>query len=304
MALTFEQEAALLALLDEKRITLPELAATAEIKADDLLLTNQLLVDKSVTAKVLKDYIAPQASTKQIGIVQLSSATDSESEVIAATSKAIKNVGFGRLINIQTFTGSDNYIPTPGTKDIEVIVIGAGGAGGGTQATASNQASAGGGGGAGGVAISYFKNVQFESVSVVVGKGGSSVVGNSGGDGGTTSFGNYLSATGGVGGAYSTPTSSIGQSAGGQGGLGIGGNILSAYGGAGLCGLVTVVGNAVSGSGGNSYFSAGAPRAYGVQHGFQGVIGSGGGGGISQYYSCEHAGGHGGHGFVIIREYA
>lgn len=92
MALTLEQESALLALLNEKRITLPELSATAEVKANDLFLTNQLLADKSVTAKVLKDYIAPQSSTDQIGIVQLSNSIDSDSDAIAATSKAVKTV--------------------------------------------------------------------------------------------------------------------------------------------------------------------------------------------------------------------
>ena len=90
MALTLEQEVALLALLDEKRITLPELTATAEIKADDLLLTNQLLADKSVTAKVLKDYIAPPASLDVKGVVQLSNAIDSANETTAATSHAAK----------------------------------------------------------------------------------------------------------------------------------------------------------------------------------------------------------------------
>jgi|GEM_PF-1192485 len=93
MALTLEQEAALLALLDEKRITLPELTATAEIKADDLLLTNQLLADKSVTAKVLKDYIAPPASLDVKGVVQLTNNTESDSEELVVTAKALNKVG-------------------------------------------------------------------------------------------------------------------------------------------------------------------------------------------------------------------
>lgn len=92
MALTLDQEAALLTLLDEKRITLPELTATAEIRSDDLMLTNQLLADKSITAKVLKDYIAPPATLDEQGIVQLSNAIDSEQESIAATSKAINRL--------------------------------------------------------------------------------------------------------------------------------------------------------------------------------------------------------------------
>lgn len=90
MALTLDQEAALLALLEEKRVTLPELTATAEIKFDDLFLVNQSLADKSVAAKIVKDYISPQASMDVSGIVQLTSSVDNDSEEMAATPKAVK----------------------------------------------------------------------------------------------------------------------------------------------------------------------------------------------------------------------
>lgn len=90
MALTLEQESALLALLNEKRTTLPQLSAATEVTNSDLLLINQMLADKSVTADVLKRFIAPDASTEQAGVVQLSNRIDSDSDITAATSRAVK----------------------------------------------------------------------------------------------------------------------------------------------------------------------------------------------------------------------
>ncbi|CRL45580.1 Phage tail fibre repeat protein [Sodalis glossinidius str. 'morsitans'] len=76
----------------------------------------------------------PAASLKTAGITQLSSATDSESETLAAMPKAVKaivdNLSGGRLLNIQSFTRSGTYTPTPGTRKVKVILTGGGASGG------------------------------------------------------------------------------------------------------------------------------------------------------------------------------
>ncbi|VFS60696.1 Uncharacterised protein [Leminorella grimontii] len=59
MALTLEQELALLALLSEKKTTLSELPAATGLGADDLMLTRQGIIDKSITGDVLKRYVMP-----------------------------------------------------------------------------------------------------------------------------------------------------------------------------------------------------------------------------------------------------
>ncbi|SUB81754.1 Phage tail fibre repeat [Pragia fontium] len=93
MALTIEQEQALLAQLNEKKITLSELAAATDLAEDDLLLIRQGIIDKSVNSNVLKKYFTPPVSSlTESGIVKLSNAINSDDEYIAATSKAVKAV--------------------------------------------------------------------------------------------------------------------------------------------------------------------------------------------------------------------
>lgn len=91
MALTIEQEQALLALLNEKKITLSELPAATGISEDDLMLIRQGILDKSVNSSVMKRHFTPAAaSLTESGITKLSSAINSDDESIAATPKAVK----------------------------------------------------------------------------------------------------------------------------------------------------------------------------------------------------------------------
>ena len=89
-----------------------------------------------------------------------------------------------------------------------------GGAGGGGSGYVES-------GGAGGYSEKYIDVTSIESVQVIVGSGGSAThyYGNSG-DGGTSSFGIHLLATGGYGGNRNY------QHEGGMGGLGSGGDIM------------------------------------------------------------------------------
>lgn len=61
------------------------------------------------------------------------------------------NVGSssGGLLNIQTFTSSGTYTPTPGTTKVIVEVVGGGASGGSCAATTGSTASGASGGGSG-----------------------------------------------------------------------------------------------------------------------------------------------------------
>jgi len=95
--------------------------------------------------------------------------------------------------------GTYTYTPTANTAAVIVEVIGAGGAGGGVTGL-STSGAVGGGGGAGAYIKSQFTALEIgASQTITVGAGG---VGNTGigGDGGDSSFGTLLVATGGKGG--------------------------------------------------------------------------------------------------------
>lgn len=64
MALTLEQEDALVALLDEPSISIDELPKMEQINDFDLLLASQNFEEKSVTVRELKDYISSVMSEK------------------------------------------------------------------------------------------------------------------------------------------------------------------------------------------------------------------------------------------------
>ncbi|MCN2816121.1 hypothetical protein MLV98_22555, partial [Escherichia coli] len=100
-------------------------------------------------------------------------------------------------------------------RRVRVKVIGGGGSGGYPSISLTN-AAGGGGGGGGGVSESVIDLTGIDTVTITVGSGGESqnTSARNGNPGGTSSFGAYLSATGGDGG---------GQVSGGAGGKGVGG---------------------------------------------------------------------------------
>lgn len=116
------------------------------------------------------------------------------------------NYSSGRLLNVQTFSSSGTYTPTPGTKSVVVEMVGGGGGSDMAPATGAGQVSIVSGGGAGAYAKGRFL-VNFTSVWVSVGTGGQGgVVGTPMGSAGVASaFGSLMSAPGGTRGYSAGP---------------------------------------------------------------------------------------------------
>ncbi len=193
---------------------------------------------------------------------------------------------------IQPFTASGTFVVPQGVTRLRVTVIGGGGAGG-THATIPS-----GGGGAGGQAITILTGMTpGTSVPVTVGAGGVALTGGatgSGGVGGTSSFGVYLSATGGQGGGGGSVSTTA---AGGGGGSGVGGLINYA----GSMGTDSIIPAARGGDGGGP---GGGRGTTGLVAGIAapGYGGGGGGGGASSTSGTGTgaSGGNGGAGLVIV----
>lgn len=238
----------------------------------------------------------PAASLKTAGITQLSSATDSDSETLAATPKAVKaiadNLSGGRLLNIQSFTESGTYTPTPGTRKIRVKCWGAGGGGAGTSTNGGATSGAGGGYVEG---LYVLPNIAI--IEVVVGSGGDNVdagVAANGGDGGASSIMALSITADGGGGGQLTGNPHGGKASGPEG------SIIFAQGQGGMGSIASFSG----GIGGASFSSSG-----GVPHvsgpGERGGYPGGGGAGASKSSeNSAHASGRGADGLVIVEEYS
>lgn len=214
----------------------------------------------------------------------------------------------GGLINVQYFSASGVYTPTPGTTSVIVEAVGGGGSGGGCAATGSNQSSAGGGGAAGSYGRARITS-GFAGVTVTVGLGASATSpGAAGADGQASSFGNLLIAPGGWGGTAGVATSSPAATWGTNGGLSpTGANLGGGGGGAGGIGLALSPSSSVGGRGGDSVVagaSAGSING-GAGGGNPSSNAAGGGGGASNIANmAARAGGPANGGVVVVWEYA
>lgn len=210
----------------------------------------------------------------------------------------VNNGAVGRLIGMQIIKKSGTYTKTPGAMFADVIAIGGGGGGGWATSTA-NYNAAGGGGGGGGMARGLFNLSAISTVLVTIGAGGNGGIASTitnGAQGGTTTFGSYLSAGGGQPGNGCTASgSSASCGMGGQGGTStVGALLCNGY--AGLPGVMatpTAVGGTVgSGLGGGSFISG--PGGYGA-----------GGNGAATSGGTQNVNGNPGNaGVIIILEYA
>lgn len=211
----------------------------------------------------------------------------------------------GRLINIQTFTSSGTYTPTPGTKSVVIEMCGGGGSGGGAGAATASTCAAAGGGAAGGY-LKHYMTSGFSGATVTIGAGGAAPApgANNGGNGGSTSFGT-LTALGGVGGAGNaafTPPNTGGVGAQNSGAPGSA-NITSFQGAGGGNGIAFALTNPLPGAGGSGPLGGGGfrvPAGSNVPTGF----GGGGAGALALASGAAAAGSAGANGVVIVYEYA
>jgi hypothetical protein len=144
----------------------------------------------------------------------------------AGVAPTMQDAAGGGLQSVQVFTASGTWTKPAGITKVRVRLVGGGGGSAGCDST-----GAGGSGAAGGYSEEFIDVSGTSSESVTIGAAGAagSSGNNAGGAGGTTSFGAFLSATGGGGGVVES------ASEGASGGVGTGGDI-NLTGGGGGCG--------------------------------------------------------------------
>lgn len=204
-------------------------------------------------------------------------------QMISLTSNVISGVPV-----VRTYLYADSpatWTKPAGLKYIKVQVQAAGGAGAG----ANSNGVTGGGGAGGGYSEKIIQASDLgPTETITIGQGG---VGddNVGTDGGPSSFGSHLSATGGKAGTL--------NGLGAVAGVGTGGSLnIKGTGGA------PRNSDQFSGNGGSSFLGGGAPGIYGEGDGVSG--GQYGGGGSGAYRnSVTKNGGNGADGIVIVTEY-
>lgn len=188
--------------------------------------------------------------------------------------------------NAIVFTSNNTYYPTSGIVSIDVIILGAGAGGGAGRwdIVGTNRAGGGGGGGGGEVHATVPASLldkapdgSFTGIPIFVGAGGGGAPGPEtvGQGGGDSSFSNFLTAGGGVGGGYWINPYATG-------GLGGSGMIRGGSGGRGA----SLNGSPALGTAGGDSTSAydlhGGGGGGGGGRGFSGPATAGGTGGISR----------------------
>lgn len=215
----------------------------------------------------------------------------------------------GRLLNVQVFTASGTYMPTPGTNKARVTTVGGGGSGGGVAAPTTGNC-AGSSGGSSGSSIQVLVTSGFAGATVTVGAGGAAPTGGANGNsGGASSFGAFATAPGGPGGVYNGASSPGGwtsdnlqASAPTFSGCSL---IFSSRGGWG--GASSSFNSALAprgGNGGASLFGAGAGGSANGAGSAALNYGAGGSGASANSGSGPFNGGAGMGGIVIIEEFA
>jgi hypothetical protein len=208
----------------------------------------------------------------------------------------------GRLLSVNVYTtqnGQWNSVSSSGTSGTwnrpsgctNVLVYVTGGGGGCRH---NNNAYRGAGGGGGATAIRWLDVTNISSVSVTAGGGGGHNYGGRGNTGGTSSFGPFVTATGGQGGITDNPYE------GGPGGDASGGDVNLPGGG----GEMSHGADREGGAGMSFWFKAGSHHMN-QNSNIEMLHGQWGGGGAYGYYSDRNAGfGNGGGGCVIVYNYS
>ncbi|EEZ5609777.1 hypothetical protein DBW36_004592 [Escherichia coli] len=192
--------------------------------------------------------------------------------------------GFRNLVAFTTAGVTSWTVPEELRKGRKcyVKVIG-GGASGGIGSTTASAITCGGGGGGGGVAEGLVDLTGINSVSITVGAGGAPVSGISvnGKNGGSSSFGTYMSASGGYSGS---------QPSGGLGAVGVGGTINTSLGPGSPGSIASAASGAGNGGSGGGPGGAGSFRDTANGKAVSAVGPGGGGAGLCPNSSTGQSG--------------
>jgi hypothetical protein len=194
---------------------------------------------------------------------------------------------YPKKISVFDQPGTDTWTKPDGCVFVRVQLVGAGGGSSGYCES----------GGSGGYSEKYIDVSGIDSVQVTVGSGGSHVSYHATApSGGTTSFGTYLTATGGLG------ANSHGSHEGGAGGVGSGGHInLPGSRGGGHC---NGMGSWGPNTGASSFFGGPSGRRHSDSNNNTGeqnaAPGAGGSGGKTD---AAAAGDPGRHGIILVHEF-
>ncbi len=217
------------------------------------------------------------------------------------------------VLNPVTFKTAGTFTYTPSANLVYLTVEVQGGGGGGAATitgTPINYWSQGGAGGGYGKSLLAAASV-LGGVTVTVGAGGAGGTSSpiAGANGGNSSFGALITATGGAGGVSMVAGTVFAAPAPGSS---TGGNLLNLNGGFGAAGYGGTGPTYISGSGGSGIYGNGGapwvaciPSSSTVVNGNNGQAGTGGGGGggISSNGSAVANGGNGASGCIIITEF-
>lgn len=249
---------------------------------------NKALRQATVMAYVLAQYISDTAAVDVLD-------NGTPATLLENLKSGLLSSTTGRLLGVaKVFTASGSYTKTPGTRLVRVRVWGAGAGGQGMSAVDISYTS----GAAGAYAESYVDMSGINSsIPVIVGGGGNAVAAGSsafGGAGGDSSFGHYITCTGGKTNASGT-----------TGGIATGGNIFNVPGQAGQGGrYVSLLSSAIGGTGGSAFGTYSALAHSSVAGDTGGYPGGGGAVGCYVSSSLCYASGAGASGRIIIEEYA
>lgn len=282
------------------------------------LITPLLVIDGGTGDIAFTPYTPICGGTTSTGNLQSVVSTGTAGQVLTsngASSLPTFQSGSGSFtINVVAYPISGTYTPSASLSFAMVECVGGGGAGGGAIPAGTSGAAVGGGGGAGGYGKQIIPATSLTSPqAVVIGTGATGSTGT-GANGGTTSFGTFINANGGLGGATDVDLNVA--AAGGLGGSATTGDnhfiTPGQPGQPGSSALITSPANSfqIGGSGGNSLYGAGglgvvSNTTTGVVSGNNGVrYGAGGSGACAGYQATSNGiGGNGTAGYCVITEY-
>lgn len=157
---------------------------------------NKAIRQATVMANVLAQFIADSANVDVL-----------DNGNTAAILSNLKNSMPGRLLGVQVVTSSALITKSAGAKKWRIRALGAGAGSSAAPATAAGQVSISNGGGAGAYAEGMYDVSALSSATVTIGSGGvgGTAISPNGGDGGTTSVGTLISASGGKAGLSAGP---------------------------------------------------------------------------------------------------